>query len=81
MSGELTITVLAEKMDLKKAMRIHFAGLAMQALISRVEEKYYGGDTEDAEKLEQWRQACRQEDAEWSIKMADTMIAALEKLQ
>lgn len=33
MSGELTITVLAEKMDLKKAMRIHFAGQAMAAFI------------------------------------------------
>jgi hypothetical protein len=34
MSCEVTITVLAEKMELKKAMRIHFAGMVMQGFLS-----------------------------------------------
>lgn len=34
MTADLTISVLAEKLTLKQAMRIHFAGQAMAAIIA-----------------------------------------------
>lgn len=66
MSGELTITVLAEKMDLKKAMRIHFAGQAMAGFIA---SSNYGQDV------------CLGHFAQWSIEAADALIAELEKAE
>lgn len=42
MNAEICITALGERMDIKEAMRIYYAGLAMQAIIQTNESPIAG---------------------------------------
>jgi len=66
MTADLTISVLSDKLTLKQAMRIHFAGQAMAGLLAT---PYH------------WTRPSPEAVAKWSVQAADALIAELEKTE